>query len=243
MPSQMSYENRIGRFENGLALLQTWGDYLPANVLITIAVLLTFVADVRAKNEEVANLLTNLTNNRNLRKPQVFKTKTSDLNCLQNRIDNIVNYLKAEFGKTSGACQQVYSLFKRISPTYPKKKEPNLPRGSGRSPSERSFVAVTGYGYEVHAIINSLGATYNPSNTAITVVNFKTFLDTLNTLNKDIAVDLKNYGDAVNDRIELYEGAEGLDNRMSMIKSYLASFPGGKTGQKYVEYTQSIEGV
>lgn len=243
MASQMSHENRIGRFENGLALLQTWMDYLPANLLITIAVLLTFVDTVRAKNNEVANLLTALTNNRNQRKPLVFKTKTSDVNCLQNRINNIASYLKAEFGKTSGAYQQVYALYKRISPTYPKKKEPNLPRGAGRSPSERSFVAVVGYGYEVHAIINSLGAAYNPSNTAITVANFITFLDTLNTLNKDIAVALKDYGDAVTAREDLYEGAEGLDNRISMIKSYLASFTGGKTGQKYVEYTQAMEGV
>lgn len=243
MPSQRSFENRLGRFNNGLSILQTWGDYLPANVLITIAALVAFAADVIAKNELVATLLTNLTDKRNERKPLVFRSKTSDENCLQNRIDNIQNFLKAEFGKTSGAYQKVHSLYKHLMPKYPKKSDPPEPRGAGKSPSERSFVAGIGYGYEVYAIINSLGASYSPGNTAIIAANFLTFLDSLNTLNKDIAVALKDYGDAVNEREQLYDGPEGLDNRVSMIKSYLASFTGGKQGQKYVEYSQAIIGT
>ena len=122
MPSQQSFENRLGRFNNGLALLQTWVDFLPANVLITIASLLTLAADVLAKNELVATLLTALTNKRNERKPIVFRSRASDINCLQNRMDNITNYLKAEFGKTSGAYQRVYALYKHITPNYPKKR-------------------------------------------------------------------------------------------------------------------------
>ncbi|HEY5534591.1 MAG TPA: hypothetical protein VIL99_06640 [Ignavibacteria bacterium] len=68
-------------------------------------------------------------------------------------------------------------------------------------------------------------------------------IDELKTLNETIAVALKDYGDATSEREKLYDGPEGLKVRIPLIKEYLASFTGGKKGQKYVEFTQAMKGV
>jgi len=243
MPSQHSYENRLGRFENGTSLLKTYADYVPANSLITTASLDAFAVTVRGKNDEVETLYVTLTDKRNLRKPIVFRSKIADVNCLQNRVSSIASYLKAEFGKTSGAYKKVYSLLKKMSPSYPKKTDPTLPKGSGRSPSERSFVAVTGYAFEIIAILNTLGVVYNPGNDAIKLANFETFVENLKTLNEEIAVALKDYGEAVLEREKLYNASDGLTSRVALIKEYLASFEGGKKNPMYIEYSQAIKGV
>lgn len=243
MASQGSYENLLGRLINGIALLKTWLDYLPLNILITILELDAFVIKVRQKNDTVDNLLVLLTNNRNARKPLVFRSKIADIDCLQNRVASIVSYLKAEFGKTSGAYLKVYALSKKFSPTYPKKKDPSLPKGAGRSPSERSFVSVTGYAFEIVAILTSLGAAYAPGNLAIQLITFKAFVESLKTLNETIAVALKDYGDATKERELIYDAPDGLNARVTLIKDYLASFTGGKKGIKYVEFNQAMKGV
>lgn len=243
MASQSSYENLFGRFIVVIAILKTWVEYLPTNVLITIAALDAFAPLVRAKNDLVDKLLVLLTDKRKERKPQVFRGKEADINCLQNRVASIVAYLKAEFGKSSGAYLKVYALYKKFAPAYPKKKDITLPKGSGRSPSERSFVAVTGYASEILAIIGSLGVAYNPTNnTAIQFSNFKTFVLNLTTLNGEIGVALKDYGDAVKDRETIYDAPDGLNARVILIKNYLESFAGGKKGQKYIEVDQALKG-
>jgi hypothetical protein len=243
MPSQGSYENLLGRFLIVIAILKTFADYLPTNVLITIAALETFAGEIRSKNDLVDTLLILLTNKRRERKPQVFRGKEADINCLQNRVESIAAYLKAEFGKTSGAYLKVYSLYKKFAPAYPKKKDPTQPKGSGRSPSERSFVSVTGYASEIVAILGSLGAAYNPlNNTAIQFDQFKLFVAHLKELNDEIGVALKNHGDAVKDREAVYNAPDGLKARSTMIKNYLESFEGGKKGQKYIEVDQALKG-
>jgi hypothetical protein len=243
MPSQGSYENLLGRLLVVIALLKTWVDYLPTNILITVATLQIFVDEVRDKNDLVDKLLILLTNKRKERKPKVFRGKEADINCLQNRVAAIVAYLKSEFGKTSGAYLKVYALYKKFAPTYPKKKDPTLPKGSGRSPSERSFASVTGYASEIVAILVSLGAAYNPTNnTAIQLANFTTFVTQLLKLNEDIGVALKNHGDAVKDRENIYNAPDGLKARVILIKDYLESFEGGKKGQKYSEVNQALKG-
>lgn len=243
MASQASYENLLGRFINAVALLVTWIDYQPANALIVLATLQTFITQVRSKNDLVSSLLVSLTDKRNERKAIVFRSKTADINCLQNRTASIASYLKAEFGKKSGAYVKVYALYKKMVPTYPPKKDPTLPKGSGRSPSERSFVAVTGYASEIVAIITSLGAAYNPTNNiAIQLVNFKNFVLSLSQLNEDIAVALKDYGDAVTAREKIYDAPDGLNVRATLVKDYLASFEGGKKNPKYVEFNQAMKG-
>lgn len=243
MASQSSYENLLGRFLVVIALLKTWVEYLPTNVLITIASLEPFAALVRTKNDLVDKFLILLTDKRKERKPLVFRGKEADINCLQNRVAAIVAYLKAEFGKTSGAYLKVYALHKKFAPAYPKKKDPSLPKGSGRSPSERSFVAVTGYASEIVAILLTLGAAYNPTNNvAIMLANFKTFVENLTKLNGDIGVALKDYGDAVKDRENIYDAPDGLNARVTLIKDYLESFEGGKKNQKYIEVDQALKG-
>jgi hypothetical protein len=244
MASQSSYENLLGRLLVVIALLKTWVDFLPTNILITIAALDVFAPLVRTKNDLVDTLLILLTDKRKKRKPLVFRGKEADLNCLQNRVAAIVAYLKAEFGKTSGAYLKVYAIYKKFAPTYPPKKDPSLPRGSGRSPSERSFVAVVGYASEIVAILTSIGVAYNPTNNAaIKLADFKTFVTSLLDLNGEIGVALKNYGDAVKDRENIYDAADGLNARVTLIKNYLESFPGGKKGQKYTEVYQALKGL
>jgi len=55
MPSQGSFENRIGKFKNGNTLIQNWGDYDPGNPFITKAALTTHITDVEAANTDVVS--------------------------------------------------------------------------------------------------------------------------------------------------------------------------------------------
>src|SRR4030067_844859 len=95
--SQLSYEVREGKYQNGDALIQGWLDYNPTNILITKAANTTFIADVAAKNGAVVTTDLALTNLREQRRPLVFKLKTGgDINCLENRIRNVLQYVMGD---------------------------------------------------------------------------------------------------------------------------------------------------
>ena len=129
-----------------------------------------------------------------------------------------------------------------MRPQYEKRK-PEEPRGAGNSPMEKSFVAAAGYAKSVLVIISNLkGAVYNPPDENISITAMTELAALMEKLNKEVSKHLDPYGDANRERKEAYDGTEGMSKRITAIKSYLASFKGGKTHSHYIEFTQAIKG-
>lgn len=125
--------------------------------------------------------------------------------------------------------------------TY-KKKDAGTPSGEGKSPSEKSFVALNGYGTQTSELINDLGVAYAPTNTFIEAAAFGTFVNDMIARAKSVAKLEGIYSDAVKVRYEIYHGKDGLLERQATIKEYLASFPEGKNSQSYIEFDRLIKG-
>lgn len=240
--SQRSYEVRDGKYQNGDALIQGYGDYNPTNVLITKAANTSFIADVGSKNVRVVSRGLTLTDLREQRRPLAFKLKNGgDINCLENRIRNILQYVMGDLPGQKAGIKKLKEICKKLSPKYPKKADPNLPRGTGKSPSEKSFNSLVGFGNEVIGIITGIGPDYAPTNTNIQIADLTVFVSMLNTMNRDIATAEEAYGNAVRERKEIYDGEDGMSKRISMIKSYLAGFEGGKNSAHYIEFSQAVK--
>ena len=240
--SQRSYEVRIAKYRDGDALIQGWLDYVAANPLITKAANTAFIADVESDNEDVITTEQALNDLRKQRIPLTFRLKVgSDINCLENRMKNILQYVMGELPEKKAAINKLKQLIRKIKPQYPKKQNPPLPRGSGKSPSERSFNALVGYGKEAIGVITALGAAYAPTNVNISLAQFTAFVGSVDGLNIDIAKAEELYGNAVRIRADIYDETNGMTDRISMIKSYLAGFEGGKQSPHYIEFSQAVK--
>lgn len=239
--SQQSFETRFGRFNNAFTILQGWSDYLTSNLLITIAGLIAFIAEVILKDEATVSTKQTLDTFRDERRPLVYKFKDTNPNCMELRIEAIENYLGSE-SQFKSARKSVKAILKKFRPRYPKRAE-GAPRGAGKSPSEKSFDAAVGNVKKVIKIITNLGAAYAPANPNISVANMTALETQVETLNVNIAGALENYGNAVASRKALYDGPEGMKVRIDFIKSNLSSLVGGKKNQHYIEFSQAIEGT
>ena len=241
--SQQSYDVLKGRFTSGDTFIQGLALYDPKNPLIKKVNLTAFIAEVDAKDAAVTLKEEALKTLKGQRMKQSFReTEGADENCLENRMRNVYAYIGVEIGKDSGAYKKIGGYLKKIRPHYPK-KAPDAPRGAGRSPSEKSYVALNGYATQMMEILTSLGVSYDPQNPYIVLATLDTFVKDMVTLTKDIAKAEAEYSNAAAERKVLYFGTEGVKKRESKIKDYLASFTGGKTSQNYIEYDRLIKGL
>lgn len=241
--SLRSFETRFGYYQNANAVLQTWGDYTPTNPVITKAANTAFISDVGVKNGEVTTKEQAFLDNRNERRTITFRViEGADINCLENRIRNIGSFIEGELPTRKAAIKKIKSFIRKIKPLYKKRTE-GEPRGAGMSPSERSFAALVGYAKSVKGIITGLGLSYSPTNPNIQLANFSAFIDHIDQLNQDVATTEEVYGNAARERKDLYDGLNGMTDRIKLIRKYLASFPGGKLSPHYIEFSQAIKGV
>ncbi len=243
--SQNSYETRIGRFQDMIAILQTFPVYQPTNSFITNEALKKFVADVLTKNTEVITQDIFLKNKRDERRLLAFKEANgANLECVQACLDNIAHYVAGEFGTTNTSYKQIYSLKRRIKPTYVKKVvENDAPkRKATRSSSEKSFTGLVGIAKQVVQIITSLGSAYAPQNEAIQLANFTKKTAELDQVNQTIALALQQYSDVVQKRKDLYDGAGSMKSRVIMIRNYMSSFNGGRANPQYMQVVAALKG-
>jgi len=125
MASQGSFEDRIGKFTAGNTLVQSWGDYDPANPLITKAACNTFIGVVEAANTDVVAKKNALGDARNARKTLCF-TQYDDNeeigilnpNCAEERIVRVHSYLVNLLPKDSAITAAVKEVLKKIRPSY-----------------------------------------------------------------------------------------------------------------------------
>jgi hypothetical protein len=241
--SQLSFETLLGRYENGNEYVQALTNFNPQKELIKMANQQLFIDSVIAADKAVNLSLKKYGDEVSARKPLVFRQKDCDENCLENRIRNIQAYIGADISKTCKAYKIIGGFIKKFAPQY-KTKDPNVPPPLHKtpSPSEKSFVAMNGYGIQVHELIVELDTAYAPQNNYIKPAEFIIFVKDLAERTKKTAKYLGNYGDAVAARLPFYYGPEGILERQRLIKDYLASFPGGKKSQNYIEYDRLIKG-
>ncbi len=242
MPSsQSSFETRYGRFSSGTGLIQDITTYNPAKEIIKKANLTSFLAEAAVKDAKVNSTNTFYREKVKERRINGFRDKDNLSNCLENRIRNIYSYVGAEFGHDSITYKKIKSFLDKIAPKYDK-KDPGAPAGQGKSPSEQSFVALIGFGRRVGELIDDLGVAYNPGNTDITLVALGELCDMMETLTKDIAKAEIEWSKAVKARKEIYDGKDGMTDRIKAIKDYLASFDLGKKSPDYINFCRILAG-
>ena len=242
--AQQSFDAVLERFINGNTLVQGWSDYSPGNAKITKAALTAFIPTVTTANGNVVSSETDLGTARSVRSPLVFEIKDTNPTCLETRIRGIVSYLQSDPDNNAfiTSSKKVAAILKKIRPDYPK-KEPGAPRGSSKSPMEKSFASAVGQGRAVITIITKLGVPYSPVDTNLSAASMTTLVDLIETENGNVQSALEDYGEANKARYNLYKGADGLEKRRSAILKYLGSFPGLKNSDHYREYNQAIKGT
>jgi len=183
-------------------------------------------------------------NARTERNPLVFKLKDTNPLCLEARYQAIGNYLNGEFKPISSSAKSVRAILKKINPKYKKiETPPGEEPKKRRSTAEASFTAMVGHGNTIIAIITALGVAYNPPDNNLKVPQMQALVDQVNELNKLIAKKLEPLGTAEKARLKLYDGEDGMDDRIRLIKSYLGSFSPPKKHPHYIEFSQAIKGV
>lgn len=243
MSSQLSYETIIGRFQNAVSLLSGVPDYSPNNNLITNGGLNQCISDIINQNRVVDTAQALLGAKRESRKQLAYKIKNENPDCLEIRLRSVLYYLKGDLSSEKAAIKQIGNILNRISPKYARKDLNNpLPRGAGKSPSEKSFTSLIGNARSIIAILETLAA-YKPSTKKISIDELKATTNNLEQLNIETAKLLEDYGSAVNKREELYEGKEGLAARKILVKNYLAGLGGGKKNEHYLAFSDALKGV
>ena len=325
--STASFEDRIGKFKAGNALLQSYPDYDPNNPLILKPVLTTFITTVDAANLDVITKELSIKKKQTVRSLLCFTRYDDNTgvgiinpNCAQERIIGVHSYLESIFPDGDKIIDLVKRTLDRIRPSYPRsiiqksfKMKPlaeitvnnvvdggqasntlnttigwreagsgtpftevlkktdfttpttsgsievkNLDTASngqvrltvrseqtlGTSPSERTFASIPGFLNEVISMVGTLApGQYNPPDSNLTVTEMEGLHDQIETANTVVANALKAYGNSNRTRKELYDGDNEMADRITMIKSYLASFPGKKKSNNYIEYTQALKGT
>ncbi|MBK5283824.1 MAG: hypothetical protein JJE25_00340 [Bacteroidia bacterium] len=244
MASQHSYDSILQRFKNGNVLVQAWADYSPGNALIKKVALPPFILSIETANTAVTTTEDDLATARGVRNPLVFEIEDTNPACLETRIRGIVNYLRSDPDNNAFvvSAKKVSAILKKMRPKYAK-KEPGTPRGSGKSPMERSFAAAVGQGRAVITIITKLLATYAPADANLSKVSMTALVDLIETENENMQSALEDYGEANRARQKLYKGPQGLEKRRSAILKYLSSFAGLTKSDHYIEYHQAIKGT
>lgn len=112
------------------------------------------------------------------------------------------------------------------------------------SPSEHTFASIPGFLEEVITLVSKFApGFYDPPDSDLTVTELEGLHDQIEAANAAVSDALDEYGESNRVRKELYDGENGMADRIAMIKSYLASFPGKKKSDHYIEYSQAIKGT
>lgn len=122
----------------------------------------------------------------------------------------------------------------------------NSGKNFGASPSEKTFASIDGHLSEVITLLNQIvanGTAYNPPDLAISIASLTALRDQIRIANDQVTSAMDNYGDANRERKIVYDGADGMRQRIELIKKYLASFTGGKKSAHFIEFSQAIKGT
>lgn len=233
--SQASMETYLGRFINAVDLLQHNSDYMPTRADIQKSVLLDYVTALKNSNNEVNLKEAILSDLRSKRLNLSFKSVSSVPDkTIEAIIANILSYVGAENGVDNSVYKAIKVYKQKI---HPKTKSKKADGTSGPSRSERTYTALSGYlSQTIHLLTNTPGLIYQPNNASISISNLMTVNNTFAQLNLDIATAEQNLKTARITRQNLFNGADGVKQKVKVISMYLASFEGGKKSTIYQQF-------
>lgn len=104
--SQQSYDSLIENFARLVDLVASEPTYTPNEVELQVVTLTALVTDMRAKNTDVINATTSLSNRRILRNKTLYEDKTG----LYDIAQEVKKYVKSVFGATSPEYKQVSKI-------------------------------------------------------------------------------------------------------------------------------------
>jgi len=235
--SQNTYASLIGKFRNGLTVLQSWADYLPSNPSIQIATLVALENEVETKNTAVT--VTNsawLTKTDERKKLFYYDKKIDNRLCFEARLEQITNLVGSMGEDEEVAYDMLKAMQKKFIPGLNKKK---LADGTYKTvtPQNRTYASVSGFLTETIAIITNIPL-YNPPNVNLTIAAMQNLFAQIETANAAAQTAHANWSDAVTERRKVYQT---MSKNITLIKNYLASFDGAKKSNHYIGFVQALK--
>ena len=247
---QLSFASRQGKFNNASLLIQSWDNYNPSNASIGKTLLINFIEQLQFKNNAVTSAKIALDNARAERKTLCFfNSKENNSLCLEIRLMQIANYTASSFGINSVEHKRVHDMLKKIKPNLVKGRHKrtnpakSILNKNVKEKLQRSFIAMAGFAQSTAEFISELienSFNWNPPDENLSQTAIKNLSEKLQQLNSTISVLNDNYKIAISERKEIYKS---MNERIGMIKSYLASFDGGKKSEHFIEFSQAIKGT
>ncbi len=230
--SERTFGQRYTKGRDLVEYLKLVTDYAPTDSALLPANLTTLLDSINTANSEAASALSAIQTARDERLA-MFKDNTTGLitRCAQVR-DYIASFHPQ--GKKSADFKKVQKFVMTMRGIRLSKKPP-----AGDNPvmslstSERSYGSMLQAGKDVLEIIKT-SAGYAPSNTAITIANCTTLLDTLDAKNSDVSSKQEIFDNKTEVRGNLYTE---LADKVSKVKSAIAS----QYGKQSSEYKGSVK--
>ena len=227
--SEKSFGQRYTKGRELVEYLKTIPTYSPGNADIEPPELESLLNDIDSANSDVASRLSSLQTERDARLILYKNNQTGLLNKSGQIRDYVASIdLKGKKSLDYKKLQKIVQRMRGIRLT----KKPVAPAGGGElktiSTSEVSFGSMLAAGKELLEVIKTVPG-YAPSNTALTVADFTTFLGSIDTKNSLVAQKLEEYDNSVEARSALYVT---LADRVAKVKLALAA-QFGKTSNEY----------
>lgn len=113
------------------------------------------------------------------------------------------------------------------------------------SRSEKTFVSITGFLNEVITLADGIADPpgYTPPDFKLSMSELINLCNEIQNANDEVTAARETYSNANSKRRKLYDGDEGMQDRIRLTKNYLGSFSGGKKSDHFIEYSQALKGT
>ncbi len=234
-PSERTFGQRYLKALGLVNLVKDDAGYDPqGNDLITKAAFANLVAQLGKVNEDVADLEPVYNTAQDVRLDMYFGPtgiiKRAAI------IREVLGGLKG--GKTSTAYLAVQKVVQEMVNYRKPKKEvaDGTEPKAGRSTAQTSFGSLLLKGREVLGVLKHLDGAYVTGNALVTVAAFGQLLDDAEAKDPIITSALTQLNAAKRERQKLFEGADGLPQRVAAMKSHVAgNVEGGRKSTLYRE--------
>lgn len=222
--AETTFDDRWGRGETLIEAVKLFAPpYAPSDTNLTFANFTTFLQALKAKNILVLNKREDYTTSAGER-----FNMSEDIKQRALMIKSYFNSVKALKGYVKTITSAVNKI-RNVKP--PKKSVPTPPSGPGgtttpeakkRNQGEQSFSEIA----TMFESLNSLLATiagYTPGNNELKLLQLQTLATNFKLKNKDLGGLDKNITLLTNQRSDLYDGEDGLREKMKAIKEAVSS--------------------
>ena len=231
--SEATFGNRLEKGRNLAEFVKKLKSWAPSNPLIEIKPFQDFLKALDQANSQAANRLVHLKDLRSHRH-DAYYGKTGLVKIMP-MIRDYVGTLPE--GKKSSYYKSIAKECQKLGTRKPSKKE-ITPSEKGTqtekkaiSRTESSFGSVLASGKTVLEIISQISG-YKPPFVGAGLAEFTALINSIESMNNDIAGILTETTDVLKTRKEMYDGEEGLKYRAQTIKEFVRSAY-GRTSNEY----------